>query len=102
MVETAQDVLEELRPLLTPPALPNSKLLSLDSIPNKTSDDHAVDNDEPDSLVKSLGYDPVSLDALVARTGWDTASLQVRLMELELDGQAARLPGGLYQRVVAG
>jgi predicted Rossmann fold nucleotide-binding protein DprA/Smf involved in DNA uptake len=28
--------------------------------------------------------------------------LQVRLMELELDGQVARLPGGLYQRVVAG
>ncbi|MEO6293823.1 MAG: DNA-protecting protein DprA, partial [Burkholderiaceae bacterium] len=56
----------------------------------------------PDDLVKSLGYDPVSIDALVARTGWDAASLQVRLMELELDGQVARLPGGLYQRVVAG
>jgi hypothetical protein len=24
------------------------------------------------------------------------------LMELELDGQVARLPGGLYQRVVVG
>jgi len=103
LVETAQDVLEELRPLLTPPALPNSKLLSPESIQNQTSDVHQVgDKDEPDSLVKSLGYDPVSLDALVARTGWDTASLQVRLMELELDGQVARLPGGLYQRVVAG
>ena len=103
LVETAQDVLEELRPLLTPPALPNSKLLSPESIQNQTSDVHQVgDKDEPDSLVKSLGYDPVSLDALVARTGWDTASLQVRLMELELDGQVARLPGGLYQRVVSG
>jgi hypothetical protein len=26
----------------------------------------------------------------------------VRLMELELDDQVARLPGGLYQRVVVG
>ncbi len=102
LVETAQDVLDELRPLLTPPALPNSKLLSFEAIQNKTSDEQAGDKDAPDSLVKSLGYDPVSLDALVARTGWDTASLQVRLMELELDGQVARLPGGLYQRVVAG
>lgn len=102
LVETAQDVLEELRPLLSPPALPSSKLLSPTSNQIQTSDNYEGDNDEPDSLVKSLGYDPVSLDALVARTGWDTASLQVRLMELELDGQVARLPGGLYQRVVAG
>ncbi|HRH05422.1 MAG TPA: hypothetical protein PK702_06315, partial [Burkholderiaceae bacterium] len=113
LVETAQDVLEELRPLLTPPALPNSKLLSTTTNQKQNSDD-ADDDDAPDSLVKSLGYDPVSLDALVARTGgvskgrnssstsWDTASLQVRLMELELDGQVARLPGGLYQRVVSG
>ncbi len=102
LVETAQDVLEELRPLLTPPALPNSKLLSTATNQKQNSDDADDDNDAPDSLVKSLGYDPVSLDALVARTGWDTASLQVRLMELELDGQVARLPGGLYQRVVSG
>ncbi|HMS26810.1 MAG TPA: DNA-processing protein DprA [Burkholderiaceae bacterium] len=102
LVETAQDVLEELRPLLTPPALPKSKLLRQDSIKNETRDDLADNHDEADSLVKSLGYDPVSLDALVARTGWDAASLQVRLMELELDGEVARLPGGLYQRIVSG
>lgn len=96
LVESAQDVLEELRPQLTPPVLPHSKLLK--PTPNAQTDASF----EPDNLVKSLGYDPVSIDALVARTGWDAASLQVRLMELELDGQVARLPGGLYQRVVAG
>jgi DNA processing protein len=98
LVESAQDVLEELRLQLTPPVLPPSKLL-------KAKGGYAekeVADIEPDDLVKSLGYDPVSLDALVARTGWDAATLQVRLMELELDGQVARLPGGLYQRVVAG
>jgi DNA processing protein len=42
----------------------------------------------------------VSLDALQARTGLDTASLQARLMGLELEGQVARLPGGLFQRLV--
>jgi DNA processing protein len=97
LVESAQDVLEELRLQLTPPLVPPSKLL-------QTSNAEAIviENAEPDDLVKSLGYDPVSLDALVARTGWDAATLQVRLMELELDGQVARLPGGLYQRVVTG
>jgi DNA processing protein len=101
LVESAQDVLEELRLQLTPPLVPPSKLLKTES---EASDDEAAATDpvEPDDLVKSLGYDPVSLDALVARTGWDAATLQVRLMELELDGQVARLPGGLYQRVVVG
>lgn len=98
LVESAQDVLEELRLQLTPPLLPPSKLLKAEAV--GTQDEVAIV--EPDDLVKSLGYDPVSLDALVARTGWDAATLQVRLMELELDGQVARLPGGLYQRVVVG
>jgi DNA processing protein len=98
LVESAQDVLEELRLQLTPPLVAPSKILNADE---KLSEDEVFDL-EPDDLVKSLGYDPVSLDALVARTGWDAATLQVRLMELELDGQVARLPGGLYQRVVAG
>jgi DNA processing protein len=46
-----------------------------------------------------LGFDPVSLEALLARTGLDTAQLQAQLMSLELDGQVARLPGGLFQRI---
>ena len=98
LVESAQDVLEELRLQLTPPLVPPSKLLKTEESDPKNN----TTDIEPDDLVKSLGYDPVSLDALVARTGWDAATLQVRLMELELDSQVARLPGGLYQRVVVG
>jgi DNA processing protein len=97
LVESAQDVLEELRLQLTPPLAPPSQLLRANNAETMT-----IEQLEPDNLVKSLGYDPVSLDALVARTGWDAATLQVRLMELELDDQVARLPGGLYQRVVVG
>jgi DNA processing protein len=52
-----------------------------------------------DSLLQALGFDPVSLDALQARTGLATAPLQARLMTLELDDQVARLPGGLFQRI---
>jgi len=44
----------------------------------------------------------VSLDALSARTGWSAAALQARLLELELDGHVARLPGGLFQRAAIG
>ncbi|HRD86138.1 MAG TPA: DNA-protecting protein DprA, partial [Rubrivivax sp.] len=46
----------------------------------------------------AMGHDPVSLDALGARTGWPTSELLARLLELELDGQVERRPGGLFQR----
>jgi DNA processing protein len=35
---------------------------------------------------------------LQARTGWPTAQLSARLLELELAGRVSRLPGGRYQR----
>jgi DNA processing protein len=38
---------------------------------------------------------------LQARTGLDIATLQARLMELEIHGQLSRLPGGLFQRLVS-
>jgi DNA processing protein len=49
-------------------------------------------------LLEALGQDPVTLDALMARTGWPASELAGKLLELELDGHVARMPGGLYQR----
>lgn len=87
LVETAQDVLDELggdHGVLARPAAPAP-------VPARSGR-------EKDPLLSALGQDPQGLDALVARTGWPAGELQSRLMELELDGQVARLPGGLYQR----
>ncbi len=89
LVELAQDVLEELR--LGPP---DSSSRSIDT----QAESEAEDSSSRDPLIAALGFDAVSLDALQARTGMDTPSLQARLLELELDGQVARLPGGLFQR----
>jgi DNA processing protein len=50
-------------------------------------------------LLDALGYDPVTLDAIIARTGIPAPLLQAQLLELELAGQVARLPGGLFQRL---
>ena len=50
-------------------------------------------------LLRALGADPVSLDALQARTGLPTDRLQAQLLDLELDGQVGRLPGQLFQRI---
>jgi DNA processing protein len=55
-----------------------------------------------DALLDALGHDPATLDALAARTGLGAAELNARLLELELDGAVARLPGGLFQRRTTG
>jgi DNA processing protein len=86
LVESAQDILEDLR-ITTP-----SSFTRPEAIADPLADD-------PDGLLRAMGFDPVSLDALQARTGLDTATLQARLLELELDGHLGRLPGGLLQRV---
>lgn len=89
LVESAEEVLEEF-PL--PAAAPRQATL--------TPVDEA--SAETDPLIDALGYDPVTLDALVARTGWPAPELSARLLELELMGEVARLPGQLFQRVSAG
>lgn len=87
LVESAQDILEDLRFTTPLPALNEPPLNAGDS-----------DRGKEDSLLRAMGHDPVSLDVLQARTGLDTAHLQARLLELELSGEVARLPGGLLQR----
>jgi len=85
LAETAQDILDELRwPGNAPPA-------GRDAPP-----------DAGDPLLAALGFDPVTLDALVGRTNSSAAELSVRLLDLELGGQVARLPGQLFQRVTRG
>ncbi|MDP2817337.1 MAG: DNA-processing protein DprA [Polaromonas sp.] len=88
LVESAQDVLEELRlpyPATTANASPDS-------------------DDEPEEapLLSAMGFEPVSLDALQARTGLPTSELQGQLLELELADVITRLPGGLFQRISLG
>ena len=51
-----------------------------------------------DSVLDALGHESATLDAIGARTGLGAPELAARLLELELDGRVARLPGGLYQR----
>ena len=90
LVESAQDVLEEMAwgggaEVAVGTSAPHDGVPVMDG----------GDND----LLQALGYDPVGLDALQARTGIDTPRLQAQLMALELHGQVARLPGGLFQRI---
>jgi DNA processing protein len=53
-------------------------------------------------LLKALGSEPSSLDALIARSGLDTPAVLAGLTELELDGLVGRTADGRFQRVYRG
>lgn len=83
LVETAQDVLEELgmagdaaRPVAPAP------MPALDDV-----------------LGLTLTHDPVTLDALCARTALPPEQVVASLLTLELAGSVERLPGNVYRRV---
>ena len=82
LVEAANDVLEEL-----------GRALQASPIPPQ------MEGEKPDLLLRCLGYDPAAVDALVARSGLTSDTVCAMLLELELEGRVASLPGGLYQRI---
>ena len=50
-------------------------------------------------MLAALGHDPVPVDALSERTGLPAQVLSGHLLELELAGHVAQLPGGRVQRI---
>jgi DNA processing protein len=91
LVELAQDVMEELN------MLPAGLVGSPGNAPSSGDSDTEPSPEGP--LLAALGFDAVSLDELQARTGLNTPELQAQLLEMELQGQVARLPGGYFQRL---
>jgi DNA processing protein len=85
LVDGAADVLEELH-WPSPASSPAEGFVESAAAPQ-------------DPVLEALGYDPVSLDAVLARTGCTAGEAAARLLALELDGHVARLPGQLFQRV---
>jgi DNA processing protein len=83
LVEAADDILVELR-------------WGGRDAPRRAAREDAPVGGSP--LLDALGHEPATLDALSARTGLGAADLNAQLLELELDGRVARLPGGLFQR----
>lgn len=82
LVETAQDILEEFgsyQPSAAPAGAPTTTVAS--------------------PVLDALGHDPCSLDDLVERTRLGADQLLGELLNLELAGLIATLPGSRYQRL---
>jgi DNA processing protein len=86
LVETAQDVLEELGEMAPRPDAPAGP-----PGPAPAGDAGRV--------LEALAHDPAGVDALSARTGLAAGIVSVALVELELSGRVAPVAGGLFQRV---
>lgn len=105
LVETAEDVLEELAglpaPEPRPPTSPRPRQAEKGSAntPRQTPPGAAVLDDDAARLLASIGHDPVDIDTIATRSGLTLAALYAILLPLELDGHVARLPGGRFQRL---
>ena len=62
-----------------------------------TPDPDAAKNET--GLLKYIAYEPTTVDTLVVATGLAADIVVSRLLELELSGDIAAVPGGGYMRL---
>ncbi|MBV8636083.1 MAG: DNA-protecting protein DprA, partial [Burkholderiaceae bacterium] len=84
LVESAQDILEELTPFL-------AQVPAIAQVDAVTQDGHP--------LLAAMGYDPIDVGTLAQRSGMDLAALNTQLLDLELEGHVEVLPGNTYRRL---
>lgn len=95
LVESVQDILEELRVDTAPARTPDHQ-------PAGEGRAAPAGNDLPElqrRVLDALGHDPVGLDQLCERAGCAAGDLSAALLELELAQHVERLPGNRYQRL---
>ncbi len=90
LVETAQDILEELGALA---AAAFEKAEGNEALPLDV---------EYQKLLACMGFEPVPIDQLVERSGLTPEAVSSMLLMLELQGYVAASPGGLYARLPKG
>ncbi len=93
LVESAQDIVEELAALL------GGLESTIDSPETAlTTDSDRQSDPDYQRLLDALGYDLVSVDELITRSGLTAEAVSSMLLLLELDGHVSSAPGGRYSR----
>lgn len=95
LVETGQDLLEELAPAL------RRQLEALDTPapPSQANETPAPRRDPQQArILDLLGHDPQPADTLIEASGLTAGEVSSILLMLELAGEVSTLPGGLYAR----
>lgn len=94
LVESVQDILEELGEIEIAAAAASGIKFKLSPAGETSQQDPEVGR-----LLQHLGYEVRDIDSLCHSTGLTTAQVCAMLLQLELEGSVASLPGGRYQRV---
>lgn len=89
LVDQASDIIDDIDSLLG--------YVAQQAEPSSTSQVSELD-DEYLQLLEFMGYDPVSIDTLVERSGLTIEQLSSMLLILELNDHIQPAPGGLYIR----
>jgi len=84
LVDDARDILDE---------------LGVTAATDKTAAAAPAVTTETARLLDSIGYDPCDMDTLASRSGLTAEGLYAILLQMELDGRIASLPGGRFQRI---
>jgi len=95
LVDSAEDILCELGPLAA--TLRNHSPSQPEAVDSASISQDRLDKDYK-ILLDALGFEPVGVDQLVARSGFRADSVASMLLMLELDGRVESHPGGLYFR----
>lgn len=94
LVETADDVLEELASVLGP--LPGTQAAATGRAEPETPP--AATDPEYVRLLECLDWEPRSIDELSACSGLSAGDVASMLLRLEMEGTIHSVPGGLYQK----
>ena len=92
LVESAEDILAELRSVIDLGSAPANQALSGDEASDEGLAPEYVD------FLELCGHDPFSVDQMVARTKLTSAEVSSMLLILELQGFVESGPGGRYSR----
>ena len=93
LVEEGADVLREIAPQIAPLCV---ACTSIAAAPDESLHADPIRA----TLLKAMGFEPTTIDALTTRVGLTAAELSSMLLPLELEGHVEALPGGRYCRLV--
>ncbi len=82
LVDSIQDIVDELGAITRENILPETQTSS-----------------ETNPLLDSMGFEPITMEVLLERSGLTSDNLSAMLLMLELESKVASLPGGRYQRL---
>ena len=97
LVETADDILEELGPLALGQTLGQGVAQEAQGGHSGEAAAPGLDGDYR-RLLEVMGDAPVAIDQIVARSGLTAEAVSSMLLLLELQGEIGSMPGGLYCR----